>query len=351
VIRQAATAPLTLDALGAVSLSATHVDKPTLFVVVDTEEEFDWNAPLSRGNTSVRAMRHVDRLQAIVDHYRVRPTYVIDYPVATKPDGYQPLLDIHSSGGADIGAHLHPWVNPPLTEDVVPRNSFGCRLGALEHEKLRVLRDAIAGPFGMAPKVFKAGRYGFGETTAAALEDLDFDIDVSINPRWNYSHEGGPDFDGFDTQPFLFGRTRWLLEIPCSTDYVGMAGEAGRSLHTFADRRAPRSLRLVGLLSRLGIANKVMLTPEGHSLDELKALTRTLVGRGVRTLTLTLHSPSLMAGCTPYVRTEQQLQQFLDRIRGYCDFFFGEVGGVASTPMEFFTGLQGMQPRTGATIQ
>lgn len=342
------TAPLTPGALSAAHVPAEPSAKPTLFVIVDTEEEFDWHAPFSRDNTDVRAMRHVERLQRILSPYRARPTYVIDYPVATKPDGYLPLRDIHSSGAADIGAHLHPWVNPPLTEDVVPRNSFAFRLGKLEADKLRVLRDAIAETFGMSPAVYKAGRYGFGETTAAALEDLGFDVDISINPRMNFAGQGGPDFSFFDTRPFLFGRTRRLLEIPCSTDYVGIAGERGRVLHTFADQDALRKLRLVGVLSRLGVVNRVMLTPEGHTIDEMKALTRALISRGVRTLSLTMHSPSLTSGCTPYVRTEQQLGQFLDRIREYCDFFFSEVGGVASTPAEFFTRLRAAQPHIGA---
>jgi hypothetical protein len=342
------TEPLTPAALRAVYVPAQRSETPTLLVIVDTEEEFDWHAPFSRDNTDVRAMRHVERLQAILSPYRAKPTYVIDYPVATKPDGYLPLRDLYVSGAADIGAHLHPWVNPPLIEEVVPRNSFAFRLGALEADKLRVLRDAIAETFGRSPTVYKAGRYGFGETTAAVLEDLGFDVDISINPRMNFAGQGGPDFGDFDARPFVFGRTRRLLEIPCSTDYVGMAAGHGRALHTFADQHALRKLRLVGILARLGVVNRVMLTPEGHTIDEMKALTRALISRGVRTLSLTLHSPSLTAGCTPYVRTEQELRQFLDRIREYCDFFFSEVGGVAGTPAEFFTRLQAAHPQTGA---
>mgnify|MGYP003578213804 CR=1 FL=1 len=68
----------------------------------------------------------------------------------------------------------------------------------------------------MSPTVYKAGRYGFGETSAAALEDLGFDVDISINPRMNFAGQGGPDFSFFDTRPFLFGRTRRLLECTLS---------------------------------------------------------------------------------------------------------------------------------------
>lgn len=344
------TYSLTPDALDACYVPPLRDARPTLFVIVDTEEEFDWGAPLSREQTSVRAMRNIGRLQNIVRAYRAKPTYVIDYPVATQRDGYGPLVDLHASGEAEIGAHLHPWVNPPLSEDVTRRNSFGFRLGALEAEKMGVLRDAIAQHCGVEPTVFKAGRYGFGETTARTLEDLGFDVDVSINPRMNFADEGGPDFGGFDTRPFLFGRTRRLLEIPCTTDYVGVAGQHARAMHTLADRGAMRRLRACGILSRLGIVNRIGLSPEGNTIAEQKALTRALLRRGLRTFSLTLHSPSLTAGCTPYVRTEQQLGQFLDRIREYCDFFFGDVAGVASTPAEFFTQLRRTQ-FIGATLQ
>ena len=340
------TDPWTPSALDAVP--AQQPGRPMLFVIVDTEEEFDWNAPLSRDQTSVRAMRNIHLLQSLLAAVRVKPTYVIDYPVATQRDGYGPLLDFHRSGEAEIGAHLHPWVTPPFEEELTPRNSFGFRLGRLELRKLQVLRDAIQA-IGVTPTVFKAGRYGFGESTADALESLGFDVDVSINPRMNFAAEGGPDFGRFDTMPFLFGQKRRLLEVPCTTDYVGVAGDHAQRLHNFADSPALRPLHAVGILSRLGIVNKVMLSPEGNAIGELKALTRSLLRRGVRTFSLTLHSPSLMPGCTPYVRTEQQLQQFLDRIKEYCSFFFGDVGGIASTPIEFRTQLRQTEPLTGAT--
>ena len=64
--------------------------------------------------------------------------------------------------GQAASAHLHPWVNPPFTEDVTTRNSFGCCLGeALETKKIEVLQAQIAQSFGRVPVVYKAGRCGF----------------------------------------------------------------------------------------------------------------------------------------------------------------------------------------------
>jgi hypothetical protein len=327
---------LTPSALDASYVGLPAGLRPTMFVIVDTEEEFDWNAPLARENTAVGAMRYVERLQSVLDPLDVTPTYVVDYPVASQRDGYSPLLDLSRSGRAVIGAHLHPWVNPPFHEEITPRNSFGFRLGAIETEKIRVLRSTIEESFGISPTVFKAGRYGFGVSTAAALETLGFDVDVSINPHMNFSDEGGPVFNDFDAAPFFFGRSRRLLEIPCSTGYAGLARRTGRTLHALASRPALRRLRAVGVLARLGIVNKVMLSPEGHTLPELKALTRTLLASGIRTFSLTLHSPSMQPGCTPYVQTRRELDRLLDCVRGYCEFFLGDLAGTASTPERFY---------------
>jgi hypothetical protein len=307
-----------------------------LFVIVDTEEEFDWEAPLSRANTSVRAIGQIDRLQRVMDRFRITPTYVVDFPVASQRDGFAPIKDIADSGQARIGAHLHPWVNPPFVEEVSARNSYGCRLGeALETEKIRVLKAEIANRFNCVPVVFKAGRYGFGPTTAAALEALSFTIDVSVNPRMDFSSDGGPSFQLFDSAPFFFGQRRRLLELPCSTDYVGFSRNRADRLHRVISHPAFRRVHLVGVMARLGVVNKIMLSPEGSTLSEMKALTRSLLEKGVRTFSLTMHSPSVEPGSTPYVRTTSELRTFIDRITAYCEFFLGDLGGVASTPEVF----------------
>ena len=112
--------------------------KPSLFVVVDTEEEFDWDAPFSRDAVGVTAIQEVGLLQAVLAKYRVVPTYVIDYPVATTPSSVARLGEFAARGECHIGAHLHPWVNPPYVETVNARNSYACNLGAaLEADKIR----------------------------------------------------------------------------------------------------------------------------------------------------------------------------------------------------------------------
>ncbi len=334
-------ATLTPAALGA-RYPAAATPKPTLFVVVDTEEDFDWGAGFSRANISVRSMREVHRGQDVLARYGVKPTYVIDYPIATQPAAYEPLLDIWKNDGCSIGAHLHPWVTPPYEEDVSGFNSYGCNLGAdLERRKIESIRGAVTKQFG-EPAIYKAGRYGFNQSTARTLEALGFEVDVSINPTLQASADGGPSFEAFDTRPFFFG-SRPLLELPCTHGYAGWAGPLRRPLHRLSSGPVPSALRAVGVLSRLGAVNRVMLSPEGNSLAEMVALSRALRASGERVFTMTFHSPSLEPGHTPYVRSALDLDRFLDRITAYCDFFFGELQGTTSTPAAFRRALVASQ--------
>jgi hypothetical protein len=59
-----------------------------------------------------------------------------------------------------------------------------------------------------------------------------------------------------------------------------------------------------------------------------------MVNTGLRVFNFTYHSPSAQPGNTPYVRTEADSQAFLATIERFFDFFFGEIGGRATTPQE-----------------
>ena len=305
---------------------------PLLFVVVDTEEEFDWSAPFARTNTSVRAIRSLLDLQKMFDRCRIRPTYVIDYPVATQREAFEVIRGLAESRRADVGAHLHPWVTPPFSEAVNRTNSYACNLGEqLEEAKLRVLTEAIEAHVGIRPRIYKAGRYGFGSSTVSVLERLEYDTDVSVNPLMDFSADNGPNFDAFNAVPFFFGTTRRLLEVPCTHGFAGFARAIGRSLHRASEASFLRMLKFTGVLSRTGTLNKVMLSPETSTLDEMKAVTRSLLADGVRTFTVTFHSPSVEPGHTPYVRTAADLRAFVARLESFFDYFLGSLGGEPGT--------------------
>jgi len=304
-----------------------------LLVVVDTEEEFDWGAAPDSNANAVTAMDHIDRVQAIFNEYGITPCYVIDYPIASKAGGYRKLRQYAEQGQCEIGAHLHPWVNPPVTEKLTPANTYPGNLPAgLEREKLELLRDAIAENLGVTPVAYKAGRYGFGPNTGQTLEELGFSIDLSVCPPLDSRADGGPDYRRFDARPFWFGsrHSNALLEIPCTGGFLGWAG--GAALPLYETALALKKLHVPGIMSRLGAVDRLMLSPEGFTSAEHIRLTRALYKQGLRTFTWSFHSPSVVPGHTAYVQSDDQLTEFLARFRRFFDFFFNELGGQATTP-------------------
>ncbi len=160
-------------------------------------------------------------------------------------------------------------------------------------------------------------------------------MDVSVNPHWDYACYGGPSFTAFDARPFWFGGEPALLEVPCTTGVIGAAGGLAPRLHRLATVPSLERARAPGILNRLGLASRIMLSPEGNTLDEMKRLTDALLTRGVGTLTMTYHSPSADIGYTPYVQSQGDLDEFLGRIDGYLEYFFGRCGGRSMTVEQF----------------
>lgn len=308
--------------------------KPRLVVVIDTEEEFDWSNEFSRSNTSVKAMRHIQRVQSIFDRFGITPVYVVDYPIVSDPDGYTLLREIHSSGRCLIGAHLHPWVSPPYDEVVSRYNSFPGNLSAaLEAKKLEVLCERIEERFGQRPTIYKAGRYGVGPHTVQTLLAQGFEADLSVCPYMDYSKEGGPDFSRNSFVPYWINRSS-LLELPLTVGFSGALRRWGTSLHRLASSRLLAPCRAVGILARLKLVNKVWLSPEGYLSTEHIQLTKDMFADGVRVFSFAFHSPSVEPGHTPYVTSQKDLDNFLRRCEQYFDFFFGKLGGCPTTPIE-----------------
>jgi peptidoglycan/xylan/chitin deacetylase (PgdA/CDA1 family) len=305
---------------------------PLLLVIIDTEEEFDWSQPFSRARTGVAHIAAQARAQAVYGRFGITPLYAIDYPVATQPQGYEPLREWMQAGACEIGTHLHPWVSPPFDEPVNNRNSYPGNLpAALERAKLATLTDAIEQRFGKRPTVYRAGRYGYGPNTAAILAELGYQIDTSVVPRTDFGPEEGADFSACGFDPYWIDREGGLLEVPLTVGWTGLLAAAGPWLQPLCRTAQAQKLRLPGVLARAGLFERIRLTPEGMTFDELRRLTRVLLSRGQRIFNFTYHSPSLEPGHTPYVRTGEDLQRFIGTIERYLEFFFGEVGGRAAT--------------------
>lgn len=286
----------------------------TLFV--DTEEEFDWSAPLTRdrhGTAAAAALREGGRRFGA---WQVPVTYLIDWPIVADPHAVAILRELVADHGAVVGTQLHPWVNPPFDEALTPANSFAGNLPPdLEAAKLDRLTDAIAGAFGTPPLAFRAGRYGIGPHTRALLAARGYRLDSSARARYDYSAAGGPDFGAIGNHAYRAGPGGALVELPLTTVHTGLLRPAGPALH----RRLARLPHGLGAAARLHLLARVALTPEDMPLADAKEAIRVAIGEGVRVLNFSFHSPSLAPGHTPYVRDAADLARFWQWWEGVLD--------------------------------
>ena len=308
---------------------------PLLLVVVDAEAEFDWNRPFSRQNTRVDSIAEQYRAQEVFERYGIVPLYAIDFAVATDEGAVEILRRFVEEGACEIGSHLNPWINPPHEETVNVYNSYPGNLAPeLEREKLKRLTDAVAENFGIRVKAYKAGRYGIGPNTAGILEDLDYRVDLSVVPYTSFAANDGPDFSNFDFRPFWFGRREKLLEIPVTCGFSGALAKRGPDLFPMLANGAGMRLRLPGICARLGLLERIHLTPEGVDHVAHRRLTESLLAQGCRIFSFTYHSPSLAPGNTPYSRDTRELNEFLQRMDRYFDYFINQLGGRQVTATE-----------------
>ena len=276
----------------------------------------------------VTSMRSQHRAHRVFERHGVIPTYLVDYPVASQDEGRGPLRELLEGGHCEIGAQLHPWVTPPFVEVISNRNSYPGNLPmVVEYDKLLSLTTMLEEAFGSRPRIYRAGRYGFGPNTAEILRHLGYLVDTSMMPHWNYESQGGADFHDLSARPFWIDPERSLLEMPISVAFVGRAARLGPMVSSSLFNRVSESLGLTAAVARLGLIERIRLTPEGIAIDEAKRLVRQMIGDGQKVFVLTYHSPSMEPGGTPYVRTENDLMRFLAWMEEFYEFFTREVNG------------------------
>lgn len=313
----------------------------SLIVTVDTEEEGLWDGCYRRTGNTVENIRGIPRFQNLCDQYGVRPTYLVDAAVLEEPWAVEILRGIQDDGRCEIGAHCHPWCNPPFEEEISTRNSYLCNLPeALQRAKLTWLTERIEECFGRRPTSFRAGRYGLDITGARILADLGYTVDSSVIPFTDYSSEQGPNFLNAPVCPYwidLAGNSLLephnsggLLEVPVTVGFNRANFQRAHSVQQFA-RRHLRPLRVEGLLDRLGILRRIKLTPEQATAAEMITLVEMLLRRKSPCLVLMLHSSSLMAGGSPYVTDQDELERIVKRLESTFRHCTVELGLSAAT--------------------
>ncbi len=305
-------------------------------VTIDLEEDNWKNFPAE--HYTISNINEIPELQQLFDQFGIRPTYLITYQVAANPTAVHVLKPILESGRAEIGAHCHPWNTPPFEEQVTRESTMLCNLPAeLQFRKIRSLTELVENNFGIRPVSFRAGRWGYSETVGKNLRELGYRVDTSITPYTDWSSLSGPDFSSVPL------RSYWsvgdLLQVPATVGFLqSNFAVANRILR--AIRNSPfDAMRISGALGTIKLLNRVNLSPELDNDREMAKLTKLLMKKGFHCVNLFFHSPSLVAGLTPFVNDEWERRKFIERLRRYFSFVTS-AGLEPVTLREFADGVE-----------
>ncbi len=313
--------------------------KTKILITIDTEED-EWGEFTER-SFKVENISQVPLVQELFEHYNARPTYLVDWPVATNSKAVDILKPILDRKHCAIGTHCHSWNTPPQN---VPATEFTSMLSNLPYQEIRNkianLHQAITDAFGKKPTVFRSGRYGFNSDVARCLIGLGYIADSSMTPFWDWRRFHGPDFRHISTYHYRYHKDSFskeskigpLIEFPLS---IGILQKIN-FLHKFIRRTfsvPPFSkTKIIGFLEKLSIHNLAWLSPEKSDATTMIRLVNRFVTLKHSFLVLDFHSTSLLPGKSPYVRNNNDLKRFLKNIEQFL--MYTQIKGYECITLE-----------------
>jgi len=218
-----------------------------LTVTIDTEED-NWGE-YSLARYSAENVENIPELQELFDHFNVKPTYFVSYPVASDSQAVSTLKSLLREGKCEIGMHCHPWNTPPLEETLSKSNMILYNLlVALRIIKLKFMHQTIIKTFNTTPISFRAGQWGYDNEALVCLQEIGYRIDSSVTPYTDWSDKGGGDLSQFSLEPYYLVLHRHskhktvekMLEVPVTIGFTQNNVTLSRNLFNFL--RPPLSI-------------------------------------------------------------------------------------------------------------
>jgi hypothetical protein len=225
------------------------------------------------------------------------------------------IRDLSQNPNAEIGLHYHPWNTPPLATGgaIATEDTY---LSNLNWDLARRKLDSIFMQFdrlGIAVKTFRGGRYSTSERIQNFLAERGVRADCSIFPYCRWPDPGAPDYSSrdFSIQRKCFPDGKcFLWEIPLTRGFTRGDWIFWSKLFLLFEQFPWRSARIIGILERLGITKRVWLNLEEALGADNRHLRAVLNRLRLPTISLTLHSSSLVAGGNLYTPTVDALEGF-----------------------------------------
>jgi len=302
--------------------------KPDVIFIlsIDTEEEWDWTGPFPRNNCSVENIQQLPKFQAFCEKLNIRPTYFVDYAVAENLNAAETLKSFSDKKQCEIGAHLHPWCNPPYFGESGEKESHVINLPISQVEqKLDALVEILSKRLNVIPNSFRTGRWGIDSKILQLLVTKGFQVDSSMYPFYKNKYFNNekvklepywPDYNNPSDQ----GPQRNIVEVPVTVGFNRSNYSAMLKLYNLVSLPIFYPLRLVGILWHTRILRKLYLSPESTSGNDMKPLIHSSLKNQNPVIHMYLHSSSLIDGPTGFTEQQNSFDIICDNIRQAIDY-------------------------------
>ncbi len=322
-------------------------------VTVDTEEDNQWQRPWP---STVENLQFLPRFQFLCDRYGLKATYLCTYGVVNSP-AFDLIRSYQKNGRAEIGAHLHPWANPPFNSDWSEDRAccpYPSELPLdLFSDKLEALTEATCRRTGIRPRSYRAGRWGFCAEHVPALLRLGYEVDSSVTPSVSWqSHlgtrQGGPDFRQAPVHPYFLSPENTcqpgasdLLEVPVTVLTNSLAHRSAFLKRLLSTHQGTLTTRIISKCLRL--RPRWFRPLPGESARDLKRVHREACRQHLPVTVFMCHSSELMPGGSPYYPTPESVE----RLYGNLESLFGFLAesGAKGLTLHEFSRQYGSQPR------
>jgi len=292
-----------------------------LFVLtIDTEEEWSWDDEFPDDNFSVRNVDRLPDFLTFCEGLGVKTTYFVDYAVAANSKAKAVMQDISTSSAVEIGAHLHPWCNPPYYGKTTEFESHVINLPDEQViAKLDTLTEKLIQEFNVLPRSFRSGRWGIDGRTLKLLESRGYQVDSSVYPFYKneyFTCEGAPEIPYYPSfeNPLQTGNQRNLVEIPVSAGFNRSAFDTANKIHNTLSSPPFCWVKPIGLLWHTHALRKIYLSPELTRTRDMCTLVDACLNKQHPVIHMYLHSSSLIDGATGLLNSNQSYSLICERI-------------------------------------
>jgi hypothetical protein len=287
-------------------------------ITIDTEGDDLWSKPREIGTRNAEAL---PRFQELCEKYQLRPTYLVNWEMATCPSFIELGRSMVQRSMGEIGMHLHAWNSPPLdaltADDFTHQPYLYDYPEKLMRAKVQHMTETLEDTFGLRMVSHRAGRWGLDATYTKVLVEAGYRVDCSVTPHVDFRAQmgdpggrGGPDYRSYPDAAYFLDAAdpsrpgaSPLLEVPMTI----LSPHASRRTESL--RSALRSVPLVGRRLASALPRYAWFRPDGRNGGpDLRKLLALAEAQRRDYVEFMLHSSELMPGGSPRFPSAESIE-------------------------------------------